>query len=123
MKCSLRGFKGGSEDTHEGMPSSRCLTNTPQQSPGQGFKLHIPTGILNPGYTLLSRVSQASLASFLTGTVHAGGGSPIPLQGLSLCQASPASKCGAHQAHPQQAVLLPTGSSSRDDAKWTVVIP
>lgn len=62
---------------------SRCPTTPP--ATGQRFKLHLPTSISNPAYTPLSGISQASLASFLAGTVCAGGGSPCSSAATRSC--------------------------------------
>lgn len=60
-----------------------CLTTPPATS--QRFKPQCPTSISNPAYTTLSGISQASLASFSTGTVCAGRRNPCSSAGTRSC--------------------------------------
>lgn len=63
------------------------------------------------------------MSSFLTVAVCAHGGTPVLLQGLVLCQTSPASECGAHQAHLWKATSPPTDSGSVSFSLGLCLIP
>lgn len=89
MKSWVRGFKSGNKLQAVGASYGwrhvllGCLTTPPATS--QHFKLHCPTSISNPAYTPLSGISQETLASFLTGTVCAGGRNPCSSAGTCSC--------------------------------------